>query len=114
LRDCTLLIIANKQDLPNAMSPQEVADKMRFNDIKLKQKHILGAVATTGQGLNEGLEWITNVLTKQDWKNNIVAPLVETKEDAKVLANVFSESSFSAYLKLYSDKFFGIFKIPNS
>ena len=96
------------------MSPQEVADKIRFNDIKLKQKHILGAVATTGQGLYEGLEWISNVLTKQDWKNNIVAPLVETKEDAKVLANVFSESSFSAYLKLYTDKFFGIFKIPNS
>ena len=92
MRDCTLLIIANKQDLPNAMLPEEVADKIRFKDIKLKQKHILGAVATTGQGLNDGLEWITNVLTKQDWKSSIVAPLVETKEDAKVLANVISEN----------------------
>lgn len=33
LKDCVLLIMANKQDLPNAMTTQEITDKLELNSI---------------------------------------------------------------------------------
>ena len=34
LRDSILLVLANKQDLPNAMSVQEITDKLGLNALK--------------------------------------------------------------------------------
>lgn len=34
LQDCILLVLANKQDLPNAMSVEEVTEKMRLNSLQ--------------------------------------------------------------------------------
>ena len=34
LRECTVLVMANKQDLPNAMSVDEITDKLRLNSIR--------------------------------------------------------------------------------
>lgn len=34
LRDVVILVFANKQDLPNAMSTAEVAEKLRLRDIR--------------------------------------------------------------------------------
>ena len=36
LQDCILLVLANKQDLPNAMSVEEVTEKLRLNSLKDK------------------------------------------------------------------------------
>jgi hypothetical protein len=33
LKDCVLLVMANKQDLPNAMTSQEITDKLQLNSI---------------------------------------------------------------------------------
>merc|ERR1712073_121157 len=58
LRDAVLLVFANKQDLPNAMSVDEVAEKLGLNQLKDRQWHIQSTCATTGDGLYEGLEWM--------------------------------------------------------
>ena len=34
LQDCVLLVLANKQDLPNALSVKEVTEKMRLNSLR--------------------------------------------------------------------------------
>ena len=34
LRDATLLVFANKQDLPNAMSASELTDKLGLQDLR--------------------------------------------------------------------------------
>ena len=34
LQECILLVLANKQDLPNAMSVEEVTEKMRLNSLR--------------------------------------------------------------------------------
>lgn len=34
LRDVIILVFANKQDLPNAMSPAEITDKLRLQEIR--------------------------------------------------------------------------------
>ncbi|KAF8471196.1 putative ADP-ribosylation factor 1 [Kalaharituber pfeilii] len=64
LREALLLIFANKQDLPNAMSASEITDKLGLNNIN-RQWYIQSTCATTGDGLYEGLEWLSNNLRKR-------------------------------------------------
>ncbi|PWA47773.1 ADP-ribosylation factor 1 [Artemisia annua] len=60
LRDATILVFANKQDLPNAMHVSEVVDKLKLHSISQHRWHIQSTSATTGQGLYEGLTWLTS------------------------------------------------------
>eukprot|EP01084_Bolivina_argentea_P076722 139077_1 len=65
LRECVWLFYANKQDLPNALTVYEIKKRLNLNKI-LRDRlwHIVPACATTGDGLYEGLDWLTNILTK--------------------------------------------------
>jgi len=58
LRDAALLVFANKQDLPNAMSTAEVTDKLGLRGLKQRLWYIQGTCATSGEGLYEGLDWM--------------------------------------------------------
>ena len=61
LRGIPILVFANKQDLPNAMSVVEVTDKLELNSIPdTTSWFITPSCATTGDGLYEGLDWISN------------------------------------------------------
>eukprot|EP00339_Tiarina_fusa_P018758 CAMPEP_0117054346 /NCGR_PEP_ID=MMETSP0472-20121206/37668_1 /TAXON_ID=693140 ORGANISM="Tiarina fusus, Strain LIS" /NCGR_SAMPLE_ID=MMETSP0472 /ASSEMBLY_ACC=CAM_ASM_000603 /LENGTH=188 /DNA_ID=CAMNT_0004769907 /DNA_START=46 /DNA_END=609 /DNA_ORIENTATION=- len=61
LEKIPLLVFANKQDLPNAMSVQEIQEELELPSIPSSHSwHIQASVATTGDGLREGLEWITS------------------------------------------------------
>ena len=60
LRDCALLVLANKQDLPNAMSVEELHKALDFDSIRrVKPSEILPCVATSGIGLSEALDWLS-------------------------------------------------------
>lgn len=65
LKDCCLLVMANKQDLSGAMSPNQVTDKLGLSQLKGRQWLVQGTCATSGQGLKEGLEWLANILLKK-------------------------------------------------
>merc|ERR1711934_253386 len=58
LRDAVLLVFANKQDLPNAMTAAEIADKLGLHALKQRHWYIQAAIATSGEGLYEGLDWL--------------------------------------------------------
>jgi len=62
LRDAAILVLANKQDLPNAMRVSEVTDKLGLHSLGTRKWCIKAACASTGEGLYEGLEWLTNAL----------------------------------------------------
>ncbi|CDW81008.1 adp-ribosylation factor [Stylonychia lemnae] len=62
--DACLLVFANKQDLPLAMTPDEIAYKMNLNQIKDMQWHVQKCSAITGEGLVQGFEWISETLKK--------------------------------------------------
>jgi len=63
LHDAVLLIFANKQDLPNAMSVHEVKEKLGLDSIPKSRKwYIQASCATSGDGLYEGLDWLSNAL----------------------------------------------------
>ncbi|KAI9347027.1 ADP-ribosylation factor, variant [Obelidium mucronatum] len=60
-----LLILANKQDLPNAMSSSEIADKMGLHNIKSRAWYLQATCAVNGSGVLEGLDWFVGQLRKQ-------------------------------------------------
>ncbi|KAH3767982.1 ADP-ribosylation factor 1 [Pelomyxa schiedti] len=62
LRDAVLIVFANKQDLPNAMPVGELSDKLGLNAMKSHKWFIQSTCATTGDGLYEGLEWLSRTL----------------------------------------------------
>eukprot|EP00005_Dracoamoeba_jomungandri_P003402 CAMPEP_0174257942 /NCGR_PEP_ID=MMETSP0439-20130205/7036_1 /TAXON_ID=0 /ORGANISM="Stereomyxa ramosa, Strain Chinc5" /LENGTH=169 /DNA_ID=CAMNT_0015341257 /DNA_START=46 /DNA_END=552 /DNA_ORIENTATION=+ len=57
LREAVLLVLANKQDLPNAMSVAEVTDKLGLHSMRNRKWYIQATCATSGDGLYEGLDW---------------------------------------------------------
>ena len=67
LRDAVLLVFANKQDLPNAMSAAEMTDKLGLHGLRpsYRQWYIQACCATTGDGLYEGLDWLSATLSKR-------------------------------------------------
>merc|ERR1712182_94249 len=62
MRDAVLLVFANKQDLPNAMPAAEVTEKLGLHNMRNRQWFIQSACATTGDGLYEGLDWMSKTL----------------------------------------------------
>jgi ADP-ribosylation factor protein 1 len=62
LRDALLLVFANKQDLPNAMNAAEITDKLGLHSLRQRTWYIQATCATSGDGLYEGLEWVSPVL----------------------------------------------------
>ena len=64
LKDCVVLVMANKQDLIGAISPNEVTRKLGLESLK-RTWLVQGTSATTGQGLKEGLDWMASQLLKR-------------------------------------------------
>ena len=57
-----LLVFANKQDLPNAMSVSEVTDKLGLHSLSTRKWHIQSACAASN-GLYDGLDWLSQHVT---------------------------------------------------
>ncbi|KAK9687097.1 ADP-ribosylation factor family [Popillia japonica] len=64
LKNVMLLVLANKQDLPTAMSADEIKEKLQFNKLYNKW-YIQPTCATKGSGLYEGLDWLSNELSRR-------------------------------------------------
>ena len=86
LRDAVLLVFANKQvwcalistfaivkaallcvvqDLPNAMNAAEITDKLGLHSLRNRNWYIQATCATSGDGLYEGLDWLSAQLKNQ-------------------------------------------------
>jgi ADP-ribosylation factor protein 1 len=63
LRDAVVLVFANKQDLPQAMSAAEVTDKLGLQQMRNRNWFIQSTCATTGDGLYEGLDWLSRTVS---------------------------------------------------
>lgn len=75
LNNAALLVLANKQDLPNAININELNKRLDIEELTKKNKRpwmIQETCAMNGDGLYEGLEWLSNVIKKRKnkGKNN--------------------------------------------
>ena len=85
LRDAVLLVFANKQvfkrcallipcdfsndircvqDLPNAMNAADITDKLGLHSMRTRNWYIQATCAVSGEGLYEGLDWLSTQLSK--------------------------------------------------
>lgn len=62
LKDAVILVFANKKDLPTAKNAAELTDLFSLHEIKNHDWHIQPCCALTGEGLEEGLDWLTSKL----------------------------------------------------
>ena len=62
MENAVLLVLANKQDLPNAMTAAEVMEKLELQKLRHRKWFIQSTVAPTGDGLYEGLDWLSRSL----------------------------------------------------
>lgn len=58
-------MFANKQDLPNAMNPAEITEKLGLNGLRGRKWYIQATCATQGDGLYEGLDWLSEALSQK-------------------------------------------------
>ncbi|EJT99030.1 ARF/SAR [Dacryopinax primogenitus] len=65
LRDALLLVFANKQDVPGAMTAARVSDGLALTELRDRQWQIVPCSAITGQGLFEGFDWLVTRLEKR-------------------------------------------------
>ena len=60
LRAASVLILANKQDIRDAMTSAEISRQLSLTSIKDQAWHIQACCALTGEGLYQGLDWIAS------------------------------------------------------
>ncbi|CAM9316518.1 unnamed protein product [Heterosigma akashiwo] len=64
LAEVPVLVFANKQDLMNAQSSDEISDALNLSSIRDRVWQIQPASAKTGEGLQEGMEWIVGQINE--------------------------------------------------
>ena len=64
LQNTKLLVLANKQDLPQSLSVSEISKRIGLTSLSTHQWHIQSTCATTGAGIFEGLEWLSTAVSK--------------------------------------------------
>jgi ADP-ribosylation factor protein 1 len=63
-----LLVLANKQDMPQALQVKEVTNRLGLHDIRNRPWHVQSTCARSGEGLYEGLEWLSKAIRDKDSK----------------------------------------------
>lgn len=64
LASSVLLVFANKQDLPNALSCADLTKTLELHTLK-QDWHVHATCATSGKGLYEGLDYLREMLEKK-------------------------------------------------
>jgi len=65
LRDVPILVFSNKQDLPNAIKTHEVTERLHLHLTRNRSWYVQGTTTTTGDGLYEGLDWLSKAISKK-------------------------------------------------
>lgn len=64
-----VLIYANKMDLPNALPPSAVSDKLGLNSLK-ETWYLQPSSASSGDGLVSGLDWLSSQIKLRPINSN--------------------------------------------
>ncbi len=64
LRGKPFLVFANKMDVRDALGPVDIAQGLALDEIRDHPWQIVPSNAIDGSGLQEGVDWLTNILAK--------------------------------------------------
>jgi signal recognition particle receptor subunit beta len=62
LKGVPVLVYANKQDLPQALSLPHLTDALDMRSAKSRQWFVQSCSATNGNGIYEGLDWLSKAI----------------------------------------------------
>eukprot|EP01094_Clydonella_sp_ATCC50884_P002129 TRINITY_DN11638_c0_g1_i1.p1 TRINITY_DN11638_c0_g1~~TRINITY_DN11638_c0_g1_i1.p1 ORF type:complete len:183 (+),score=45.75 TRINITY_DN11638_c0_g1_i1:131-679(+) len=65
LNSAIVLVYANKQDVKGAMTAAEVSEALALHNIKKQDWHIQACCALTGEGLTQGMDWLSQHVDHQ-------------------------------------------------
>jgi len=59
-----ILFFANKMDLRDSLTPVQISNLLKLDEVRDKPWHICASNALTGEGLAEGVEWLTDQMNE--------------------------------------------------
>ncbi|EDQ88456.1 uncharacterized protein MONBRDRAFT_8937 [Monosiga brevicollis MX1] len=65
LAGASVLIFANKQDLPGAFPVSEIAEQMKLDALSSHHYRVQGCSAVTGESLLEGIDWLVDDIARR-------------------------------------------------
>jgi ADP-ribosylation factor-like protein 2 len=65
LAGATLLVFANKQDLPGALSAEHIKEALNLDNLKTHHWSIFGCSAVTGENLLRGIDWLIDDISSR-------------------------------------------------
>ncbi|KAK8803982.1 hypothetical protein JH06_0854 [Blastocystis sp. subtype 4] len=65
LKGTSLLIFANKQDLPGALNGAKISEALGLTEIRDRKWTIFESSATSGKGLVDGFDWLADELSAE-------------------------------------------------
>lgn len=82
LKNSVILIYANKQDIEDCFKINELIERYNLNNIKDNTWHIQPCSGKTGEGLIDGIQWLSQkIISKKDnFQNN---PYLLNKKNCK-------------------------------
>ena len=86
LKNSVILIFANKQDLPGAKNINKIVEDYELSKIKDHIWHIIPCSAVNGEGLVNGIKWLSDQLVfrgKNNFPNNPYTMEDEEKDNNK-------------------------------
>lgn len=93
LRDCVVAIVANKQDLPNALPKDDVARLLGIDSFRKSHScEVFATSAKNGDGLFEVMDWLSSEVTYKKIPREVVNHTKNAKIDSE------SEMSKTSYL----------------
>ena len=67
LKHVPLVLLANKQDLPDSLTPEEVSKELSVQELSMSQQcQLLPVCAVTGEGLSDAMDCMVDMVRK--WK----------------------------------------------
>lgn len=68
LANVVLLVFANKQDMPDAMTASEIREKLGLVNMRDRPWFVQSSCAVKGEGLYEGLDWMASqIRSRKTW-----------------------------------------------
>lgn len=64
LRTSVLLVFANKQDLPGALTTAQLVERLCLMEVRNREWFVQGCSAVSGDGLFEGFDWVTGAVKR--------------------------------------------------
>jgi small GTP-binding protein len=88
LRGVPLLVFANKQDLPSAMTKQSVVEGLELGSLPACQWLVQPSCATSGDGLYEGIDWLAKAVRRREREINAEGgPFIPPKQEQQSSSN---------------------------